>query len=280
MPDTLLEIATRVGGFTHGSTKPPQYYEIYESYFSAFRDKAGLKLLEVGVHSGESLKAFSEYFPQGDIVGVDLVDRGIDFSQFGNVTFIKGDQADEAELTRIAVERAPDGFDIIIDDASHIGAYSLITFKTLLPHLKSGGLYVIEDWGTGYVEDWPDGGPYKGLQGRDWRFPIPFWHARSSHMQAFGREPGVQRWAQAIEWLIRRTRYKVLRMNVIRPPLISRMLPRDLPSHSRGMVGFVKSLVDEVWAECIKPSIDAPDGRAGALHDLHVHRGLVVVRKR
>jgi hypothetical protein len=24
-------------------------------------------------------------------------------------------------------------------------------------HLKPGGLYVIEDWGTGYWDDWPDG---------------------------------------------------------------------------------------------------------------------------
>ncbi len=24
-------------------------------------------------------------------------------------------------------------------------------------HLKSGGMYIIEDWGTGYLDDWPDG---------------------------------------------------------------------------------------------------------------------------
>jgi len=29
-------------------------------------------------------------------------------------------------------------------------------------HLKPGGLYVIEDWGTGYWSDWPDGAAATG----------------------------------------------------------------------------------------------------------------------
>jgi hypothetical protein len=53
---------------------------------------------------------------------------------------------------------APDGFDIIIDDASHIGELTKTTFWHLFHHhLKPGGLYAIEDWGTGYLDDFPDG---------------------------------------------------------------------------------------------------------------------------
>ena len=53
---------------------------------------------------------------------------------------------------------APEGFDIIIDDGSHIGEATRNTFWHLFEHhLKPGGLYAIEDWGTGYLDDFPDG---------------------------------------------------------------------------------------------------------------------------
>ena len=57
-----------------------------------------------------------------------------------------------------ARKTAPEGFDIIIDDASHFGDLTKIAFWHLLDnHLKPSGLYVIEDWGTGYWSDWPGG---------------------------------------------------------------------------------------------------------------------------
>jgi hypothetical protein len=56
------------------------------------------------------------------------------------------------------MKTAPEGFDVIIDDASHIGELTKTTFWHLFDrHLKPGGLYAIEDWGTGYLDDFPDG---------------------------------------------------------------------------------------------------------------------------
>ncbi|MDX1408062.1 MAG: hypothetical protein R3330_08015, partial [Saprospiraceae bacterium] len=61
-------------------------------------------------------------------------------------------------LTRIAEECAPEGFDIIIDDGSHIGEITRQSYRHLFHHhLKPGGVYIIEDWGIGYSETWPDG---------------------------------------------------------------------------------------------------------------------------
>jgi hypothetical protein len=34
------------------------------------------------------------------------------------------------------------------------------TFEITFPFLKSGGAYFIEDWGTGYWKNFPDGGEY------------------------------------------------------------------------------------------------------------------------
>ncbi len=55
------------------------------------------------------------------------------------------------------VKTAPDGFDIIIDDAFHIDQLTRTAFWHLFDnHLKGGG-YAIEDWGIGYLDDFADG---------------------------------------------------------------------------------------------------------------------------
>ena len=52
---------------------------------------------------------------------------------------------------------------MIIDDASHVGSLTSASFRHLFPrHLKPGGLYAIEDWGTGYWDSWSDGQRYRG----------------------------------------------------------------------------------------------------------------------
>jgi hypothetical protein len=57
-------------------------------------------------------------------------------------------------------QRFPFGFDLVMDDTSHVGALSHITFHAVFPHFKGGGIYIVEDWGSGYWDDWPDGGRF------------------------------------------------------------------------------------------------------------------------
>ncbi|MGH9641596.1 MAG: hypothetical protein ACRD3Q_04160, partial [Terriglobales bacterium] len=72
--------------------------------------------------------------------------------------FIHGDQADTAILQNAIDATNGEGFDVIIDDASHIGEYTRRSFEFLFPNgLKSGGLYFIEDYHTGYMDIWVDG---------------------------------------------------------------------------------------------------------------------------
>jgi hypothetical protein len=49
--------------------------------------------------------------------------------------------------------------DIILDDGSHVAKHQEISFRTLFPMLKEGGLYVMEDLHTAYWRDW--GGGYR-----------------------------------------------------------------------------------------------------------------------
>src|SRR5262245_41926215 len=65
------------------------------------------------------------------VVGVDALDPGADFSAHLNIRVEIADQRDSAGLSEICRRHAPDGFDIIIDDASHFGAFTLMSYLAL-----------------------------------------------------------------------------------------------------------------------------------------------------
>ncbi len=138
------------------AVKPLPYLPIYEELLAPFRRRS-FTLLELGVWGGHSLEMWRDAFPRATIVGIDLIPPDI---ALGNrVHIIRGDQTDPALMQRTREEFAPKGFDVIIDDASHIGITTARSLQILYPrHLRPGGLYCIEDWGTGYMPDWHDGG--------------------------------------------------------------------------------------------------------------------------
>ena len=53
----------------------------------------------------------------------------------------------------------------VIDDASHIGYLSRLTFEAVFPYPRLQGRYIVDDWDTVYWDDWPDGSCYQ-------QFPI------------------------------------------------------------------------------------------------------------
>ncbi|MEM9045631.1 MAG: hypothetical protein AAGC81_13140 [Pseudomonadota bacterium] len=159
---SLREIASKYDSEREASarSKPISYYEIYERFFEPLRDRSNT-LIELGVAEGASLKVFSEYFPKSTIVGVDIRLRDIDFANWPKIHVYEGSQTDAKLMIELATRHAPEGIDIVVDDASHQGALSFESFNILFPRLKAGGLYVIEDWGTGYWDSWTDGGLYE-----------------------------------------------------------------------------------------------------------------------
>jgi hypothetical protein len=135
--------------------KPAYFYPVYERLMEPLRSMP-LSLLELGIYDGGSLQTWAAYFPFARIAGLDLNPPSLPADP--RIRMFAGDQADTAMLARVAAEVAPDGFDIIIDDCAHIGAVAKTSFWYLFNnHLKPGGLYIIEDWETGYMPSWPDG---------------------------------------------------------------------------------------------------------------------------
>jgi len=137
------------------------YHRYYETQLAPYREIDGLRLLEIGADSGISLGAWLQYFTQpaavqGVAYGVDPVAAKLTACKFlrdqcEKLAIYSLDQSDKAALADMS-EKNPEGWDIIIDDASHYPPHQLISFQNLWPKLRPGGLYVVEDVETSYVD--------------------------------------------------------------------------------------------------------------------------------
>ena len=62
-----------------------------------------------------------------------------------------GSQDDPAFLRTVVEEMGPP--DIVLDDGSHLARHQIASLEILLPHLREGGVYMVEDVHTAY---WPE----------------------------------------------------------------------------------------------------------------------------
>jgi SAM-dependent methyltransferase len=154
--NTLADCHYAAGDFTR---KAPSYLLEYERLLEGSRDKQ-VRVLELGVSSGASLLLWRDYLPNGIIVGVDVDAMPAKIANQERVHFIRASQDDSAALDK-AAEIAGGPFDLIVDDASHLGYLTKRSFMYLFPNLlKPGGTYVIEDFGTGFLPEYPDGSSF------------------------------------------------------------------------------------------------------------------------
>ena len=121
------------------------FINIYQKMFSEYENKQ-IKLLEIGIDKGDSLRIWRDFFPKAKICGLDIIKK--DFSING-VEFFIGDQSDNNFLKDII--KKYESFDIIIDDGSHLSKHIISSFSFLYPYLNDNGLYVIEDLQTSYI---------------------------------------------------------------------------------------------------------------------------------
>lgn len=136
-------------GFHIINKKNETYADIYEKYFREKKND-NLVILELGVKNGASLKAYREYFPNAIIYGLDIDPSCIQYNDPNNNIFIEIiSQIDEDKINNFIKDK---NFDIIIDDASHVNKFTIISFNLLFESLNSNGLYIIEDLGCSYFK--------------------------------------------------------------------------------------------------------------------------------
>ena len=132
------------------------YTEHYHRMFADIREDVR-NVLEIGVNRGCSLKMWADYFPNAQIVGIDndaacMVGGHLFLPAMADprITTITADQNNAGDLQRALLGWRD--FDVIIDDGSHERPHQRVSLQTLLPYLKPGGMYVVEDLGNIFVE--------------------------------------------------------------------------------------------------------------------------------
>jgi hypothetical protein len=175
MADSLSELASTIYAIDDPYRKPELYLNEYHRLFEPLRHLP-IRLLELGVHQGMSMKLWESYFPLATIVGLDGEIKPASFPAGPRFHFMHGAQDDPALLDR-AIEAAGGPFHIVIDDCSHLGCHTARSFAHLFGKgLMLGGIYVIEDICTAFTEGggW-DAAPFKapaiGLPGMPQVFP-------------------------------------------------------------------------------------------------------------
>ena len=130
------------------------YFDIYERHFARFRDRP-IKMLEIGVHGGGSLRMWRDYFAPGStIVGIDI-NPECKQHEGRDIDVHIGSQNDPDFLLEVADKYGE--FDILLDDGSHVNEHVITTFDTLYGRVASDGVYLVEDMHTSYWPKWGGG---------------------------------------------------------------------------------------------------------------------------
>lgn len=116
------------------------YIGSYERLLQPYRAKC--TLMEMGIAFGLSLEMWREFMPTSRIIGVNNC-YVFDTSKL----LAAGIELIEADCTTQDFKRKVSGigFDVVIDDASHMYDNQIATFNLLKNQMNPGGIYIIED---------------------------------------------------------------------------------------------------------------------------------------
>lgn len=145
---------------TDKSSAGHNYTQIYELYFNPLQNKC-IKFLEIGFAGGPSAHMWDTYFtnPFSRLYFIDINPDCFKYTHdlSSRCSLHLVNQGSEAELNQW-IQSVGGDFDLIIDDGGHQMQQQITSFKTLFPHLKKGGLYIIEDLHTSYWRDYGSAG--------------------------------------------------------------------------------------------------------------------------
>lgn len=149
---SLLDKLAIIRG-TDKSSLTHNYCAKYEKYLP-FKRTDKLKLLEIGILDGSSLKMWSDYFMFSEIIGIDINKECKQYED-GRIKVEIGSQNNKYFLDEIVEKYQM--FDMILDDGSHINSDVIFSFEHLFKYVKPGGVYIVEDVCTSYWSDYGGG---------------------------------------------------------------------------------------------------------------------------
>jgi hypothetical protein len=116
------------------------YFPIYDRHFGPFQATAK-RVLEIGIDHGGSLQIWKRFFPDSEILGIDI-DPSCKAYEESRIKVEIGNQSDREFLASLGE------FDIVIDDGSHLLEDQQTSFDVLWSKTKS--VYLIEDCHRGF----------------------------------------------------------------------------------------------------------------------------------
>ena len=150
----LCEIAYR-----YGTDKCPQVAHSYTPFYHRLlggKRESFRKVMELGIgtkaqmgrravphyRTGASLYMWRDYFPNAQIYGADYMGNAL--IQDERITTFFCDERKASDL-RAVIKNTGRNLDLFIDDCSHYGCHQVFACTTVLPMLKKGVIYIIED---------------------------------------------------------------------------------------------------------------------------------------
>jgi cephalosporin hydroxylase len=147
--DVQLSAMVGSGLLHHGSfvQKTPTVLTFYRRLLTAIQPPPR-SVLEIGVKGGGSTAFWKALFPGATVIGLDIKLRRwlLAGASTDGVIYLEGDQSDVRRLREIGERYGP--FDLVIDDGSHVSDHQAATIRTLLPRVRPGGFYIVEDTHT------------------------------------------------------------------------------------------------------------------------------------
>ena len=148
--------------------KPRPLLQKFDDFFTGLPDFQPRNIFEIGIWDGGSTVFWSEYFQPDKLVAIDWLQRE-DSEYFRRYvrsrdardrlkTYWGVDQANAEGLREIVAREFTGPLDLVLDDGSHLPEETQTSFETLFPHLRVGGLYVIEDWNWELLPEFRDPG--------------------------------------------------------------------------------------------------------------------------
>lgn len=145
---TLGELAEK-----YGTDKRPSEHNYTPMYEKLFKTIDINSLLEIGLGTGASLRMWIDYLPDAKIYCIE--DFGVENkekwgSADGNIpglNLVSGDSTLDDTWKKV-----PYYLDVIVDDGDHHPDAQWATFSLGFQHLRTGGLYFIEDTHCNWTE--------------------------------------------------------------------------------------------------------------------------------
>jgi hypothetical protein len=131
------------------------WHRFVDKYEQAFASLAEVSdILEFGVFEGASIRWLGQRFPSSRILGVDITAPKSTWPRGDRFDYVQADQGDSSAI-RGMLTRFDRGYDLIVDDGSHLPPHQASCLVETFPFVRPGKLYIIEDIHTCHPDN-PD----------------------------------------------------------------------------------------------------------------------------